>query len=80
MGSALEDYGMSWMSSKIGGGGKIVVLTTTISIRLSMDGDLAPSFVIKGTRQRSRIFDGGGFCDESGRFCMRGMTNNGIGG
>ena len=27
VGSALEDYAMSWMSSKIGGGGEIVVLT-----------------------------------------------------
>ena len=46
MGSALEDYAMSWMSRKIGGGGEIVVFTqSTISIRLSMDEDLPPSFV-----------------------------------
>ena len=57
MGSALEDYGMSWMPSKIGGGGEIVVLTiSTISIRLSMDGELAPSFVQKkGARQGSGL-------------------------
>ena len=59
---------------------------STISIRLSMDGELAPSFVQKKGHQARfwlialYLHDASGFCDESGRFGMRGIGNDGIRG
>ena len=50
---------MSWMSNKVGGLVAVVrslYSRATISIRLSIDGDLTPSFVQKkGTRQGSGL-------------------------
>ena len=56
MGSALEDYGMSWMSSKIGGGGEIVVFTID-HFNSFVHGRRSGSIICskKGTRQGSGL-------------------------
>ena len=86
MGSALEDYGMSWMSSKIGGGGEIVVLTVDHFqfvcplmeiwlLHLFEKGHQARFWLIALYRHNAS-----GFCDESGRFGMQRIENDGIRG